>query len=67
MAWRDGNTQKIGENGAGTLYDWYELQRNTLLDFYINYRKDFAAIKSNLDVMAGYSWQKFDYQGRSRP
>ena len=65
MAWRDGNTQKIGENGAGTLYDWYELQRNTLLDFYINYRKDFAAIKSNLDVMAGYSWQKFDYHGRS--
>lgn len=65
MAWRDGNTQKIGENGAGTLYDWYELQRNTLLDFYINYRKEFTAIKSNLDVMAGYSWQKFDYHGRS--
>lgn len=65
MAWRDGNLQKIGENGAGTLYDWYELQRNTLLDFYINYRKDFSAIKSNLDVMAGYSWQKFDYHGRS--
>ncbi len=65
MAWRDGNLPKIGENGAGTLYDWYELQRNTLLDFYINYRKDFSAIRSNLDVMAGYSWQKFDYHGRS--
>ncbi len=59
MAWR-GNYN----DGAGTSYHKYELQRNTLLDFYINYRKDFTAIKSNLDVMAGYSWQRFDYHGR---
>ena len=61
MAWR-GNYK----DGAGTHHHKYELQRNTLLDFYINYRKDFEAIKSNLDVMAGYSWQHFDYHGREQ-
>ena len=61
MAWR-GNYQ----NGAGTDYSWYELQRNTLLSFYVNYKKDFEAIKSNLDVTAGYDWQKRDYHGRSQ-
>ena len=40
--------------------------RNTLLDFYINYKKDFEEIKSNLDVMVGYSWQRFSYLGRSQ-
>lgn len=58
MAWR-GNDN----NGAGTIYKGYELRRNTLLDFYANYRKEFEEIKSNLDVMAGYSWQRFDYHG----
>ncbi len=52
------------KDGAGTLYNKYELQRNTLLDFYANYRKEFEEIKSNVDVMAGYSWQRFDYHGR---
>lgn len=60
MAWR-GNYK----DGAGTHYEKYELQRNTLLDFYVNYRKEFDAIKSNVDVMAGYSWQRFNYHGRS--
>lgn len=52
-------------DGAGTIYNHYELQRNTLLDFYANYKNEFEAIKSTLDVMAGYSWQRFDYQGNS--
>ena len=53
------------KDGAAT-HDWYyELKRNTLLDFYLNYKKDFDAIESNLDVMAGYSWQRFDYHNRS--
>ena len=60
MAWR--NNYK---DGAGTKYDWYELQRNTNLSFFINYKKDFEAIKSNLDVTLGYDWQLFDYHGRS--
>jgi len=52
--------------GAAQLSKWHEIQRNTLLDFYINYKKDFEAIKSNLDVMVGYSWQRFSYLGRSQ-
>ncbi|MDE6392409.1 MAG: TonB-dependent receptor [Muribaculaceae bacterium] len=60
MAWRGSYL-----DGAGTHYDWYELQRNTLLDFYINYKKEFDAIKSNLDVTAGYDWQRFDWHGRN--
>ena len=66
QSWRNSGLQANNAFGAGTLYKWYELQRNTLLDFYINYKKEFEAIKSNLDVMVGYSWQKFDYHGRSR-
>ncbi len=52
-------------NGAGTVYNEWNLQRNTLLDFYANYRKEFEEIKSNVDAMVGYSWQRFDYQGHS--
>lgn len=66
MAWRNVDLLTMGAPGAGTRSEWYELQRNTLLDFYINYRKEFEAIRSNLDVMAGYSWQRFDYHGRSQ-
>ena len=53
------------KNGAGTHYTVYELRRNTLLDFYLNYKKEFEAIESSLDVMAGYSWQRFDAHGRN--
>ncbi len=52
-------------DGAGTHYNAYELRRNTLLDFYVNYKKEFEAIQSNLDVMAGYSWQRFDSHGHN--
>ncbi|MDE6271763.1 MAG: TonB-dependent receptor [Muribaculaceae bacterium] len=60
MAWRSNY-----KDGAGTKYNWYELQRNTNLSFFINYKKQFDAIKSNLDVTLGYDWQRFDYHGRS--
>ncbi len=63
MAWRNNGLAIYGAQAASTLYKWWELQRNTMLDFYINYRKEFKAIKSNLDVMAGYSWQRFSYLG----
>ncbi len=42
----------------------YESRANTLLDFYLNYKKDFEAIRSNLDATAGYSWQRFSSHGR---
>ncbi len=61
MAWRSNY-----QDGAGTKYDWYELQRNTNLSFFINYKKEFEAAKSNLDVTLGYDWQRMDYQGHSQ-
>lgn len=51
------------KDGAAYRYHSYELRRNTLLDFYLNYKKDFEAIYSNLDVMLGYSYQRFDSHG----
>ncbi len=38
---------------------WHNLRRNHLLDFYLNYQKQIDAIKSHVDVTAGYSWQHF--------
>lgn len=54
------------KNGAGQHYNNYQLSRNTMLEFYANYKKEFTAIKSNLDVMVGYSWQRFDYHRREK-
>ncbi|MDE6642776.1 MAG: TonB-dependent receptor [Muribaculaceae bacterium] len=65
MAWTNDGLTGMGAAGAATLYKWHEIQQNTLLDFYANYRKNFEAIKSNLDVMVGYSWQRMNYFGHS--
>ena len=62
-SWINDGLTNSGAAGAASLKKWHEIQRNTLLDFYINYKKEFEAIKSNLDVMAGYSWQRFSYLG----
>ncbi len=46
-------------NGGG-IFNYYEQEKkNELLDFYLNYNKDIQSIESNIDVMAGYSWQHF--------
>ncbi|MDE6554187.1 MAG: TonB-dependent receptor [Muribaculaceae bacterium] len=66
MAWTNDGLQANNAAGAATLYKWHEIQRNTLLDFYLNYKKEFESIKSNLDVMVGYSWQRFSYLGHSQ-
>lgn len=63
MGWRNNNLNLTGASGAGTFYKKHEIQQNTLLDFYINYKKNFEAIKSNVDVMLGYSWQYFNFFG----
>ncbi len=60
MAWK-GNYK----DGAGADERKYQFKSNTLLDFYLNYRKDFDAIASNLDVTAGYSWQRFYAEGNN--
>ncbi|NCC72961.1 MAG: TonB-dependent receptor [Sphingobacteriia bacterium] len=46
-------------NGGG-IFNYYEQEKkNELLDFYLNYNKDFEKIESNVDAMIGYSWQHF--------
>ena len=47
--------------GLGQGNTWNNLRRNHLLDFYMNYAKNIKSIKSNFDIMAGYSWQHFYY------
>lgn len=53
-------------DGAGQKYSNWSLNRNTMLEFYANYKKEFEAIRSNVDVMAGYSWQRADYMNNNR-
>jgi iron complex outermembrane receptor protein len=43
--------------GWGDNRNYEQLKRNTLLDFYLNYQKEIGI--NRLDVMAGYSWQRF--------
>ncbi|MFV0331610.1 MAG: SusC/RagA family TonB-linked outer membrane protein [Dysgonomonas sp.] len=44
---------------VGRYTEWDNLRRNQLLDFYLNYNKYFESIKSNIDIMGGYSYQHF--------
>ncbi|SFE40862.1 SusC/RagA family TonB-linked outer membrane protein [Thermophagus xiamenensis] len=43
--------------GWGENSSYSQTKENYLLDFYLNYNRDFAA--HHFDVMGGYSWQKF--------
>jgi iron complex outermembrane receptor protein len=47
------------QNGAGMWERYTQLRRDQTLEFYLDYAKDIKAIKSRIDVMAGYSWQHF--------
>jgi len=47
----------------GRLSDYSSTNRNSLLDFYLNYNKLVEQIESNIDVTAGYSWQHFQREG----
>lgn len=57
-AWKDHD-----HYGGGYQTDTYQFKSNTLLDFYLNYKKDFDAASQSLDVTAGYSWQRFFKEG----
>lgn len=53
MAW------KAHSNYGGAYREHeYQLRQNMLLEFYLNYKKMFEAIHSNLDVTAGYTWNR---------
>ena len=68
MAWRNGwawynaETASMSNpiyDGVTTAGDQHQIRRNWLLDFYLNYNKEFEKIYSQIDVTAGYSWQRF--------
>lgn len=50
-------TSGIEYANGGRFEEYEQTQKNELLDFYLNYVKDFGTTK--LDVMGGYSWQHF--------
>lgn len=49
--------------GGAYNFDQYQLRSNTLLNFYLNYKKEVESIYSNFDVTAGYDWQRFYNDG----
>ncbi len=54
----DGNVTNYKEGYGNVNWD-NSRSYNLLLDFYLNYSKDFKDAHSFVDVTAGYSWQKF--------
>lgn len=50
-------------DGTGKIYTYSEDKRNTLLDMYANYDKEFG--KHHVSAMAGYGWQHFWYKNNS--
>ena len=50
--------------GGGTNNEYNQTKKNELLEFYLNYVKEFG--KSKLDVMGGYSWQHFFVENYSK-
>ncbi|MFV0304655.1 MAG: SusC/RagA family TonB-linked outer membrane protein [Moheibacter sp.] len=55
----------INYNDEGLYHPYNQIRRNQLMDFYLNYNKDIASIKSTFDITAGYSYQSFDYDNNS--
>jgi iron complex outermembrane receptor protein len=49
----------------GRLTDYSAINRNNLLDFYLNYSKEIPDADSKFDVTAGYSWQHFEREGEN--
>lgn len=64
-----------GDNNTDSLASWSEREpeknvtsysqigKNSLLDFYLNYKKDINSLDSKVDFTGGYSWQHFYREG----
>jgi len=61
----DGGAPVTYKNGFTNRNKSNDENLSTMLEFYLNYNKTFDAIHSDLDVTAGYSWQRFSNKGRS--
>ncbi|MDP6922837.1 MAG: SusC/RagA family TonB-linked outer membrane protein, partial [Lutibacter sp.] len=57
------STAALAELGYESLYE--QEKENLLMDMYLNYAKELEALNSNIDVMAGYSYQNFTNEGLS--
>ena len=53
MAWKDHSNY-----GGGYRNHEYAFRSNTLLEFYLNYKKEFEAAESMIDATAGYTWSR---------
>jgi iron complex outermembrane receptor protein len=51
-------------NGNGENNTYNQTKKNSLLEFYLNYVKELGETK--LDVMGGYSWQRFFFEDNFR-
>lgn len=58
----DGSTVNLKEGYASKNY-YNQTRYSLLLDFYLNYNKEFKEIASSVDATAGYSWQRFNNKG----
>ncbi|MBK8877852.1 MAG: TonB-dependent receptor [Haliscomenobacter sp.] len=54
-------SQSFTRNGVVASYG--QEKQNQLLEFYMNYSKEIAAIRSRVEVLGGYSWQDFISEG----
>ena len=52
------------QSGGGSHTDYDYLRRNTTLEFYGDFNKDYG--QHNVDLMAGYSWQHFYNENTSK-
>ena len=46
----------------GRFSEYEQKRQNKLLEFYLNYKKEFKKIKSTVDVIAGYSYQDWYFE-----
>ena len=53
MAWKDHNNY-----GGGYRNKQYAFRSNTLLEFYLNYKKEIESAESMIDATAGYTWSR---------
>ncbi|MEN0002588.1 MAG: TonB-dependent receptor [Bacteroidota bacterium] len=53
-----------GITGGGVDNEYEQEKSNELIEFYLNYVEDFG--KHNVDIMGGYSWQRFFFDNFAR-
>ena len=49
--------------GGGYKTDTYQFKSNTMLEFNLNYKKEFDAASQMVDVVGGYTWQRTYNEG----